>query len=83
MGFSAWASYDCCGHPSDSRETSKPENGASLPDDVCAFTCCQATMIVFPVPSLEARFGPLWILEVSEKSPASCVGSYIYRPPIA
>jgi hypothetical protein len=83
MGSGAWAAHDCCGQPSESRQTADSETGTFPSDSDCACICCQAdTMISSPQP-IPFQFDPLWSVGTTEEFAASRAETDIFRPPLA
>jgi hypothetical protein len=83
MGSGAWASHDCCGHPSGSSPAEDSGTGASSSDGDCACACCQADTVVSILSVAPFQFDPRWSVEIPGEFAASRVETDIFRPPLA
>lgn len=87
-GVGVWASYDCCGHPSDSRhaagsETGDPDTGAPRNNGDCNSACCQTYTAVFPVPHITFAPDPRWFVAGMDEFAESRTHTDIFHPPLA
>jgi hypothetical protein len=88
VGVGAWASLDCCGHPSGSAraegsETGDSETGTSQQDGNCVSVCCQTYTATSRVPHVTFMPDPRWSVAGADEFAASHIETDIYRPPIA
>lgn len=87
-GVGAWASHDCCGHPSGPGRAEGTESGnsgteSSTQDGNCISTCCQTYTVIYPMTNIMFAPDPRWLVAGSDEIAASRVEADIYRPPIA
>ncbi|MDO8738328.1 MAG: hypothetical protein Q7J17_05090 [Candidatus Deferrimicrobium sp.] len=79
---SAWATHDCCGHPSGSPQDA--DSGTQkASDDVCVATCCQAETAISPLPGISFQFDSWWSVESIALLAVSRFETDIFRPPLA
>jgi hypothetical protein len=82
MGGGAWATHDCCGHPSGSPEDAGPGTQKAS-DDVCVCTCCQAETAISPPRGISFQSDSRWSVESVALLAVSRFETDIFRPPLA
>lgn len=83
VGGGAWASHECCGHPSDSSRAVESGTHGTSSDGDCACACCQAETAISPRPGISFHFDSSWSIENLAVFAVSRFETDIFRPPLA